>query len=81
MHAGTDLGDQASRATRRAKLFMNIGLPFAVPALFAHGPRPRLTEQLGPDNLNFTGGKIGDQVHVALTEDQASSSSARCRRT
>lgn len=73
MHAGTDLGDQAS-LQRGAQLFMNNcsgchSLQYLRYSRMASDLG--LTEQEVMDNLNFTGGKIGDQVHVALTEDQA----------
>ena len=72
LHAGTDLGDQAS-LQRGAQLFMNNcsgchSLQYLRYSRMASDLG--LTEQEVMDNLNFTGGKIGDQVHVALTEDQ-----------
>ena len=73
MHAGTDLGDQAS-LQRGAQLFMNNcsgchSLQYLRYSRMASDLG--LTEQEVMDNLNFTGGKIGDQVHVALKEDEA----------
>ena len=73
MHAGTDIGDQAS-LQRGAQLFMNNcsgchSLQYLRYSRMASDLG--LTEQEVMDNLNFTGGKIGDQVHVALTEGQA----------
>lgn len=73
MSAGTDLGDQAS-LQRGAQLFMNNcsgchSLQYMRYSRMASDLG--LTEQEVMDNLNFTGGKIGDQVHVAMTEDEA----------
>ena len=70
LQAGTDLGDQAS-LQRGAQLFMNNcsgchSLQYLRYSRMASDLG--LTEQEVMDNLNFTGGKIGDQVHVALTE-------------
>jgi ubiquinol-cytochrome c reductase cytochrome c1 subunit len=70
MHAGTDLGDQAS-LQRGAQLFMNDcsgchSLQYMRYSRMAADLG--LSEEEVMDNLNFTGGKIGDQVHVALTE-------------
>src|SRR5690348_1775357 len=70
MHAGTDLGDQAS-LQRGAQLFMNDcsgchSLQYMRYSRMAADLG--LSEDEVMDNLNFTGGKIGDQVHVALTE-------------
>jgi ubiquinol-cytochrome c reductase cytochrome c1 subunit len=72
-HAGTDLGDQAS-LQRGAKLFMNY-------CSGCHSLKyvrySRMAEDLGLSedevqaNLNFTGAKPGEQVHVALTEADA----------
>ena len=72
MHAGTDLGDQAS-LQRGAQLFMNNcsgchSLQYLRYSRMASDLG--LTEQEVMDNLNFTGGKIGDQIHVAMTEAQ-----------
>jgi len=73
MSAGTDLGDQAS-LQRGAQLFMNNcsgchSLQYMRYSRMASDLG--LSEQEVMDNLNFTGGKIGDQVHVAMTEDEA----------
>ena len=73
LQAGTDLGDQAS-LQRGAQLFMNNcsgchSLQYLRYSRMASDLG--LTEQEVMDNLNFTGGKIGDQVHVALKEDEA----------
>jgi ubiquinol-cytochrome c reductase cytochrome c1 subunit len=72
-HAGTDLGDQAS-LQRGAKLFMNY-------CSGCHSLKyvrySRMAEDLGLSeddvqaNLNFTGAKAGEQVHVALTDADA----------
>jgi ubiquinol-cytochrome c reductase cytochrome c1 subunit len=72
MHAGTDLGDQAS-LQRGAQLFMNNcsgchSLQYMRYSRMAADLG--LSEEEVMDNLNFTGGKIGDQVHVALTQDE-----------
>lgn len=72
LHAGTDLGDQAS-LQRGAQLFMNNcsgchSLQYMRYSRMAVDLG--LTEDEVMQNLNFTGGKIGDQVHVALTQDQ-----------
>ena len=72
MHAGTDLGDRAS-LQRGAQLFMNNcsgchSLQYMRYSRMASDLG--LTEQEVMDNLNFTGGKIGDQIHVAMTEAQ-----------
>lgn len=73
MHAGTDLGDQAS-LQRGAQLFMNNcsgchSLQYMRYSRMASDLG--LSEDEVMENLNFTGGKIGDQVHVAFTEDEA----------
>jgi ubiquinol-cytochrome c reductase cytochrome c1 subunit len=73
MSAGTDIGDRAS-LQRGAQLFMNNcsgchSLQYMRYSRMASDLG--LTEQQVMDNLNFTGGKIGDQVHVALTETEA----------
>lgn len=73
LHAGTDIGDQAS-LQRGAQLFMNNcsgchSLQYMRYSRMASDLG--LTEQEVMDNLDFTGGKIGDQVHVALTEGEA----------
>jgi ubiquinol-cytochrome c reductase cytochrome c1 subunit len=72
MHAGTDLGDQAS-LQRGAQLFMNNcsgchSLQYMRYSRMAADLG--LSEDEVMQNLNFTGGKIGDQVHVALTQDE-----------
>ena len=72
MHAGTDLGDQAS-LQRGAKLFVNNcsgchSLQYMRYSRMAADLG--LSEDEVMQNLNFTGGKIGDQMHVALTEDE-----------
>ena len=72
LHAGTDLGDQAS-LQRGAQLFMNNcsgchSLQYMRYSRMASDLG--LSEDEVMDNLNFTGGKIGDQVHVAMTEAQ-----------
>ena len=69
-HAGTDLGDQAS-LQRGAKLFMNYCSGCHSLKYMRYS---RMAEDLGLSedevqaNLNFTGAKPGEQVHVALTE-------------
>ncbi|MFC5569613.1 cytochrome c1 [Lysobacter yangpyeongensis] len=73
LHSGTDLGDRAS-LQRGAQLFMNYCSGCHSLKYLRYS---RMGEDLGltPDqvmqNLNFTGGKIGDQVQVTLTEDDA----------
>jgi ubiquinol-cytochrome c reductase cytochrome c1 subunit len=72
-HAGTDLGDQAS-LQRGAKLFMNYcsgchSLKYVRYSRMAEDLG--LTEDEVQANLNFTGAKPGEQVHVALTEADA----------
>ncbi|MFT3898187.1 MAG: cytochrome c1 [Thermomonas sp.] len=73
LHAGTDIGDQAS-LQRGAQLFMN-NCSGCHSLQYMRYSRMAADLGLSEDevmrNLNFTGGKIGDQVHVALTEDQA----------
>ena len=73
MHAGTDLGDQAS-LQRGAQLFMN-NCSGCHSLQYMRYSRMAVDLGLSEDevmqNLNFTGGKIGDQVHVALTEGEA----------
>ncbi|HEU4993076.1 MAG TPA: cytochrome c1 [Luteimonas sp.] len=72
-HAGTDLGDQAS-LQRGAKLFMNYCSGCHSLKYMRYS---RMAEDLGLSedevqaNLNFTGAKPGEQVHVALTEADA----------
>jgi ubiquinol-cytochrome c reductase cytochrome c1 subunit len=72
MHAGTDLGDQAS-LQRGAQLFMN-NCSGCHSLQYMRYSRMAVDLGLSEDevmqNLNFTGGKIGDQVHVALSEDE-----------
>jgi len=72
-HAGTDLGDQAS-LQRGAKLFMNYcsgchSLQYMRYSRIAEDLG--LTEDEVQANLNFTGVKAGEQVHVALTDADA----------
>ena len=72
-HAGTDLGDQAS-LQRGAKLFMNYcsgchSLKYMRYSRMAEDLG--LTEDEVQANLNFTGAKPGEQVHVALTDADA----------
>ena len=72
MHAGTDLGDQAS-LQRGAQLFINNcsgchSLQYMRYSRMAADLG--LSEDEVMQNLNFTGGKIGDQMHVALTQDE-----------
>jgi ubiquinol-cytochrome c reductase cytochrome c1 subunit len=68
--AGTDLGDQAS-LQRGAKLFMNYCSGCHSLEYMRYS---RMAEDLGLSeddvqaNLNFTGAKPGEQVHVAMTE-------------
>lgn len=72
-HSGTDLSDRAS-LQRGAKLFMNYCSGCHSLKYLRYS---RMGEDLGlsddevMQNLNFTGGKIGDHVQVALTEDHA----------
>jgi ubiquinol-cytochrome c reductase cytochrome c1 subunit len=69
-HAGTDLGDKAS-LQRGARDFMNYCSGCHSLSYLRYS---RMAEDLGLSeddvqaNLNFTGGKPGEQVHVALTE-------------
>ena len=71
--AGTDLGDQAS-LQRGAKLYMNYCSGCHSLKYMRYS---RMAEDLGlteddvQANLNFTGAKAGEQVHVALTEADA----------
>ena len=72
-HAGTDLGDQAS-LQRGAKLYMNYcsgchSLKYMRYSRMAEDLG--LTEDEVQANLNFTGAKPGEQVHVALTDADA----------
>ena len=71
-HAGTDLGDQAS-LQRGAKLYMNYcsgchSLKYLRYSRMAEDLG--LTEDQVQASLNFTGTKAGEQVHVAMTEEQ-----------
>ena len=72
-HAGTDLGDTAS-LQRGAKLYMNYCSGCHSLKYMRYS---RMAEDLGLSeddvqaNLNFTGAKPGEQVHVALTEADA----------
>lgn len=71
--AGTDLGDQAS-LQRGAKLYMNYCSGCHSLKYMRYS---RMAEDLGlteddvQANLNFTGAKAGEQVHVALTDADA----------
>jgi ubiquinol-cytochrome c reductase cytochrome c1 subunit len=72
-HAGTDLGDRAS-LQRGAKLYMNYcsgchSLKYLRYSRIAEDLG--LTEDQVQANLNFTGSKAGEQVHVALSEADA----------
>ena len=71
-HAGTDLSDTAS-LQRGAALYMNYcsgchSLKYLRYSRMAEDLG--LTEDQVQDNLNFTGAKVGEQVHAALTEDE-----------
>ena len=71
-HAGTDLTDRASMQ-RGAALFMNYCSGCHSLQYLRYS---RMAEDLGlteddvQNNLNFTGAKIGEQIHVALHDDQ-----------
>src|SRR6187551_2230193 len=71
-HAGTDLSDTAS-LQRGAALYMNYCSGCHAMKYLRYS---RMAEDLGlsedqvQDNLNFTGAKVGEQVHVALSEDE-----------
>jgi len=71
-HAGTDLSDNAS-LQRGAALYMNYCSGCHSLKYLRYS---RMAEDLGlsedqvQDNLNFTGAKVGEQVHVALSEDE-----------
>jgi len=72
-HSGTDLTDRAS-LQRGAQLFMNNcsgchSLKYLRYSRMAEDLG--LTEDEVQNNLNFTGAKVGEQVQVALKEDQA----------
>jgi len=72
-HAGTDLTDKAS-LQRGAELFMNYCSGCHSLKYLRYS---RMAEDLGLSedevqaNLNFTGVKVGEQIHVALNEDEA----------
>ncbi|GAB3357249.1 cytochrome c1 [Lysobacter tyrosinilyticus] len=73
LHSGTDLGDRAS-LQRGAKLYMNYcsGCHSLKYLRYSRiGEDLGLSEEEVMQNLNFTGGKIGDQVQVSLTEENA----------
>ena len=70
-NADTGIGDKAS-LQRGAKLFFNYCVGCHSLKYLRYS---RMAEDLGlsedqvQDNLNFTGAKVGEQVHVALSED------------
>lgn len=72
-HAGTDLSDQAS-LQRGAAAYMNYCSGCHSLKYLRYS---RMAEDIGlsedevQNNLNFTGGKFGEQIHVALNEDDA----------
>jgi len=72
-HAGTDITDHAS-LQRGAGLFMNYCSGCHSLKYLRYS---RMAEDLGLSaeevqaNLNFTGVKVGEQIHVALNEDEA----------
>jgi ubiquinol-cytochrome c reductase cytochrome c1 subunit len=72
-HSGTDLGDKAS-LQRGARDFMNYCSGCHSLKYLRYS---RMAEDLGLSeddvqaNLNFTGTKAGEQVHVAMTEAEA----------
>lgn len=73
LHSGTDLGDRAS-LQRGAALYMNYcsGCHSLQYLRYSRmGEDLGLTEDEVMQNLNFTGGKIGDQVRVSLAEGDA----------
>jgi ubiquinol-cytochrome c reductase cytochrome c1 subunit len=73
LHSGTDLGDRAS-LQRGAQLYMNYcsGCHSLKYLRYSRlGEDLGLSEEQVMQNLNFTGGKIGDQVQVSLTEEDA----------
>lgn len=73
LHSGTDLGDRAS-LQRGAQLYMNYcsGCHSLKYLRYSRiGEDLGLSEDQVMQNLNFTGGKIGDQVQVSLTEEDA----------
>jgi len=70
--AGNDLSDQAS-LQRGAQAYMNYcsgchSLKYLRYSRMAEDLG--LTEQQVMDNLNFTGAKFGEQIHVAMTKEQ-----------
>ncbi|MGX9719630.1 cytochrome c1 [Stenotrophomonas acidaminiphila] len=70
--AGNDLSDQAS-LQRGAQAYMNYcsgchSLKYLRYSRMATDLG--LTEQQVMDNLNFTGAKFGEQIHVAMTKEQ-----------
>jgi ubiquinol-cytochrome c reductase cytochrome c1 subunit len=73
LHSGTDLGDRAS-LQRGAQLYMNYCSGCHSLKYLRYS---RLSEDLGlseeqvMQNLNLSGGKIGDQVQVSLAEADA----------
>ncbi len=72
LQAGNDLGDRAS-LQRGAALYMNYcagchSLKYLRYSRMASDLG--LTEQQVMDNLNFTGVKFGEQIHVAMTKEQ-----------
>jgi ubiquinol-cytochrome c reductase cytochrome c1 subunit len=73
LHSGTDLGDRAS-LQRGASLYMNYcsGCHSLKYLRYSRmGEDLGLSEDEVMQNLNFTGGKIGDQVQVSLSEEDA----------
>ena len=71
--AGNDLGDQAS-LQRGAALYMNYcsgchALKYVRYSRIANDLG--LTEEQVQDALNFTGAKVGEQVHVAMSPEDA----------
>jgi ubiquinol-cytochrome c reductase cytochrome c1 subunit len=73
LHSGTDLGDRAS-LQRGAALYMNYcsGCHSLKYLRYSRmGEDLGLTEDEVMQNLNLSGGKIGDQVQVSLTEEDA----------
>ena len=72
LQAGNDLGDRAS-LQRGAQLYMNYcsgchSLKYLRYSRMASDLG--LTEEQVMDNLNFTGAKFGEQIHVAMTKEQ-----------
>jgi len=71
-HSGTDLSDRAS-LQRGAQLFMNYCSGCHSLKYLRYS---RMAEDLGlsedevQNNLNLTGAKFGEQIHVSLTEEQ-----------